>query len=116
MLEVAAHRSVPTIVRPFRTPRRVRRARTLRVFATLLVVTAMLVLAPQAVARLMQSEGSGQRYTVAKGDTLWAIASQYRGERDVRYAIQEIQKANQLEGAVIQPGQVLVIPAKLTRP
>lgn len=49
--------------------------------------------------------------TVQKGDTLWAIA---RDNLPTGYDIREylwiIQRDNQIEGAIIFPGQVLLLP------
>ena len=51
--------------------------------------------------------------TVQKGDTLWAIA---RHNLPVGYDIREyiwiIQRDNQIEGAIIFPGQILLLPYK----
>ena len=41
-------------------------------------------------------------------DTLWSIAA--RGYSDPREGVWEIQGRNQLEGTVLVPGQVLVLP------
>lgn len=51
------------------------------------------------------------RVTVASGDTLWSIASQYtnKGE-DIREFIYNIKKLNNLDSAMITPGEELLIP------
>jgi len=51
-----------------------------------------------------------QAYTVARGDTLWDIASVHSGGRDVRVVVSEIKRANRLKTADIEPGQLLTIP------
>lgn len=50
-------------------------------------------------------------YRVQAGDTLWDIAREHGPEgEDPRAVVHTIQKMNELEGSVIQPGQVLSIP------
>ena len=48
-------------------------------------------------------------YVVEPGDTLWAIATaRYAG--DPREAVWKIRERNDLESALLRPGQVLVMP------
>lgn len=48
---------------------------------------------------------------VHQGDTLWTIASQHREKgTDIRSFIDQIYEANQLNSALITPGQTLRIP------
>jgi nucleoid-associated protein YgaU len=46
------------------------------------------------------------RYTVKKGDSLYAIASRNGS------SVSAIQKANNIQGSLIRPGQSLVIPKR----
>ena len=51
-------------------------------------------------------------YRVVAGDTLWDIAAERtEGGDDVRSVVRVIQKMNDLEGGLIVPGQVLIVPA-----
>lgn len=50
------------------------------------------------------SKPSPVRYTIRKGDTLYAIASRHKT------SVTAIQRANGIRGSLIQPGKVLVIP------
>lgn len=48
---------------------------------------------------------------VRDGDTLWEVAaSEYGYDLDLRRAVYEIQVANDLGAAAIQPGQRLTLP------
>ncbi|MDR1190338.1 MAG: LysM peptidoglycan-binding domain-containing protein [Verrucomicrobiales bacterium] len=47
---------------------------------------------------------TGGNYTVVSGDSLWKIARQHNT------TVEKLRQANNLEGDLIQPGQVLVIP------
>jgi len=51
-------------------------------------------------------------YVVASGDTLWGIASAVAPPgSDVRRFIADIGRLSGIEGSVIHPGQVLLIPS-----
>jgi hypothetical protein len=51
--------------------------------------------------------------TVASGDTLWSIASQYNdSDEDIREVVYRIRKENNLDNATIYVGQELLIPIK----
>jgi LysM repeat protein len=103
----------PNRVQPIRrrTAKRARRARFLRLVSILLLALAMLVLAPHVVKLMARSEAPAVlTYKVQPGETLWEIASVHSQGRDVRNVISAIKRANQMESAIIQPGQELVIP------
>ena len=52
-----------------------------------------------------------QTVVVGEGDTLWSIAQNNLPRRtDIRNYIEQIRKMNQLDSAVIYPGQVLDLP------
>lgn len=95
-----------------RSRKALRRARTLAVLFTLLVAVLVLVLSPRAVHTQSHSDAPTEiAYTVVAGDTLWEIAARHAGRKDVREVIYQIERANDLKSAAIQPGQVLYIPA-----
>lgn len=49
-------------------------------------------------------------YTIAKGQTLWSIASEYTpNNKDVRETIHEIRKLNNLQDATVYEGQTIKI-------
>lgn len=61
----------------------------------------------------VQAGESPRTYTVKAGDTVWSIATHFRGvEGDPRPVVEQIIEANKLNGnvPVVRPGQVLVIP------
>jgi nucleoid-associated protein YgaU len=51
-----------------------------------------------------------QSVVVQPGDTLWSIATDAAGTADVRAVVDRIQELNDLQGAVLIPGQVLELP------
>lgn len=55
--------------------------------------------------------GSLQYVTVDAGGSLWAIAEAIDPSADPRDTIAEIVRLNGLEGATIEPGQRLAVPA-----
>ena len=75
----------------------------------LLVASAALLL----WALLAGETGAGgpeRQYRVEPGDTLWSIAERtFPG--DPREGVWELRERNELDSAVIVPGQVLVLPA-----
>jgi LysM repeat protein len=78
-------------------------------FARVVVIFAFLTLAVAWGAR--QSDGAGHRqtYVVRAGDTLWAIAAaHYAG--DPREGVYRLEQRNHLAGALVHPGQHLVLP------
>lgn len=48
---------------------------------------------------------------VEDGDTLWSIAARWRPEDDPRLVIREIMALNDLDDAMLRPGQRLIVPA-----
>ncbi|HLN62213.1 MAG TPA: LysM peptidoglycan-binding domain-containing protein [Symbiobacteriaceae bacterium] len=82
-----------------------------RLVVVLLLAIAMVLVIPKAVSTMARSEAPAvATYTVAPGDTLWAIADQYNKGGDVRRLITAIKQANHMTTATVQPGQVLVVP------
>jgi hypothetical protein len=65
------------------------------------------VLAPDPGLRLAGDSG----VVVERGDTVWSIADRLTGpDQDVRAVVDAIEVLNDLEGAVVVPGQVLRLP------
>jgi LysM repeat protein len=58
------------------------------------------------VAAKPKPKPAATRYTVKKGDSLYAIALRNRS------SVAAIQRANNISGSLIRPGQVLVIPKR----
>jgi LysM repeat protein len=77
-------------------------------FGRILIVVALGVFLWAAFARSSDASGPERRYVVQRYDTLWSIAS--KGYSDPRKGIWEIQGRNGLQGTVLVPGQVLVLP------
>lgn len=75
---------------------------------------ALMVLAAVLLWALFAGEtgagGPERSYRVQPGDTLWSIAEKtFAG--DPREGVWELRERNELDSAVIVPGQVLVLPA-----
>lgn len=76
------------------------------------MVGAVLALAGTGFA--VVAHGSSPRpdttVVVQPGDTLWSIATEHYPSDDVRVRVEDIERANGLQGPVIQVGQTLVLP------
>ncbi len=80
----------------------------LRPFLLLCAVVVALLL---AVPRPSSGVGAEERYVVRAGDTLWDLAAQRFGG-DPREGVWRIRARNGLQGASLQPGTVLYLPAR----
>ena len=96
-------------IRPLRS-RRDGGARLLRQWALVLVAVVALSL---VLAKVALGGGSQADVTVVvqPGDTLWAIAAAHYPSDDVRSRVDDIERANGLQGPVIQAGETLRLPA-----
>jgi LysM repeat protein len=77
---------------------------------SLLLACAVAVVVVLAVARPSSGSGAEQRYVVRSGDTLWRLAAERYGG-DPREGVWQIRVRNGLEGADLQVGTVLFLPA-----
>jgi LysM repeat protein len=78
-------------------------------FVKLISATLVALVIWAVAARSSDSAATPQLYVVKPHDTLWSIATRhYAGDpRDVIYRLEE---RNHLAGAVVWPGQRLVLP------
>ena len=74
---------------------------------TVMVVLLLLASASHATGTVTDT----MDYRVKPGDTLWHIAEAHAPDgQDVRSAIATIERINDLDGGILQAGQVLEIP------
>jgi LysM repeat protein len=78
-------------------------------FVRILIVVLAAALAIAVIARGSSGAGHESAYVVQPADTLWSIAAEHYGG-DVRAAVWKLERRNGLAGAVIVPGQRLVLP------
>jgi LysM repeat protein len=74
----------------------------------MVLLAAVAVFLWAAFARSSDASGPEQRYVVRQADTLWSIAATRYS--DPREGVYELRRRNDLDGTVIVPGQVLVLP------
>jgi hypothetical protein len=78
-------------------------------FAKVTVLATLALFAWAVAARPLGAHGQKAYYRVRPYDTVWTIASaHYAG--DVRDAVWRIERANRLRDALVQPGEVLLLP------
>ncbi len=76
------------------------------------VVVALVLLLASGVGASGDVVVSTEEYTVSSGDTLWEIAAARTPTgHDVRDVVAAIRSVNRIDGALIQPGQVLEVPS-----
>lgn len=86
-----------------------------KLFKKILVLSILCVilipLTSKALSPSSASKVSYSKITVCSGDTLWTIASEnIRNNDDIREFVYNIKKINNLNSAIINPGQELLIP------
>jgi nucleoid-associated protein YgaU len=94
-------------IRPLRSERRIRPAGRLAV-VLLLALSVSLWLAIVAHGGTAAQDST---VVVQPGDTLWSIAAQRYPSDDVRARVDDIERANGLQGPVIEAGEILKLPA-----
>jgi LysM repeat protein len=72
-------------------------------------VALVTLLAALGVARSASGTAPEARHVVQEGETLWEIAAN-RYDGDLRKAVWEIERRNDLRSAVLHPGEVLMLP------
>jgi len=82
--------------------------------ALVLVVAGLAFAIPQGPCQALRSESaSAILVTVQPGDTIWGIARRISGDNaDLRSIVDEITELNNLDSAVIRPGQGILVPAQ----
>lgn len=82
-------------------------AAALAIAVTTLLMTSLLMTSVQADQVPVVSE-----YVVEPGDTLWDLAAGVTvAGSDVRATLADIREVNDLSSSMIQPGQILLLPA-----
>jgi nucleoid-associated protein YgaU len=77
-------------------------------FGRIVIVVLVGLVLWAVFARSSDASGPDERYVVRPYDTLWTIAA--RRYADPRQGVWEIRERNGLQGTLIVPGQVLLVP------
>ncbi len=94
----------------------IKRPRKLRCLMAIIAFSLVVVLmvsgfSAQADANNFTSERKFTPVYVVSGDTLWSLVEEYYDyQGDIRKAINEVKKINNLDNASIQQGQIIYIP------
>ena len=83
-----------------------------------LVISRAVAAAPGYESAAVHGSGAGlpaaaamATVTVQDGDSLWAIAQRLAPQADTREVVSQMRDVNGLSSSLIQPGQVLLVPA-----
>lgn len=117
MTAIATHPTIVPAARMGARPGKLRlTTRGRRVLAALVLapaavgVGAILTTAAPAGASSQAVEVEFHMITVQAGDSLWSIASDHAGGRDVREVMDDIMRLNGLTSMSVEPGQHLAMP------
>lgn len=104
-----------TVVPPNTARRPVRRKAVRRRFVRMLLLASIILAVLFGAPKLVQTLTPAQavpltEHRVARGESLWEIAAQYRPESDPRQVIAQIKQINKLTDATLQPGQHILVP------
>lgn len=81
-----------------------------RFFTFLFLLLITIMLAGSVIAAAGNEKPESRAVIVRPGDTLWSIATENAGNKDIRQYIYNLKKVNQLENATIYTGQKLYLP------
>jgi nucleoid-associated protein YgaU len=84
--------------------------RIIRSVGLLLAILALVIVIGLRSAPDSQGGETPRSYVVQPGDSLWVIAERI-ASGDPRDTVGEIEELNRLDGATIQAGQTLLLPA-----
>lgn len=111
LIQMTARKSLTSKKKRRRPSRKSKWNSTGRMLVCLLFASVLLYGGVQHFVVADESPSMKQHVIVADGDSLWAIASQYKApDADIRDYIAEIRDENNLSTSEIQSGDVLVIP------
>ena len=107
----SARQTRPTRLDQRRVRLRRRRRRLQGLLRLFVLVALVFVIAWAGVRVAGASTAAPRHYIVRAGDTLWSIAQRsYGSSRDPRQVVYQIEHANRLQSAELQPGVDLVLP------
>ncbi len=108
---IYAPRPAVSVARPASSVRLTRRGRLVVFAGGLLVVLLVGIwLASGSVATNEAGKSDLQVITVAPGETLWEIASDFAEDGDVGAMVAEIRDLNDLDSSLVYAGQDLRVP------
>jgi len=88
---------------------KIKKARLIFVLFTAIIILGLFITSFQRVSAANQDDFI--TIIVKDGDTLWNIAQKHTTGKDIRKAIYEIEKLNNIKKSIIYTGQQLKIPA-----
>lgn len=85
-----------------------------KIFSALVGILLLIILFISFFSLIGSGENSSNfvNHEIISGESLWSIAAKYYNENnvDLRKIIYKIKKINNIDSAVINPGNILIIP------
>lgn len=98
------------LLRTIRIQRRKRIARLRTITFICIVSTLLLAITVFATNHKPKTQVSYKTVVIEEGDTLWEYAKKYYPDREIRSAIYELKKINNLKDSTIYEGQTIKVP------
>jgi len=86
--------------------------RRICVVLTIVAMLSLLITSVYAIDVNSKKQIEYKSMVVKSGDSLWSIASNNNGNKDIRTIIREIKKINNISQNTINIGDILMVPVK----
>lgn len=97
-----------------KTKNKVGKSVFIKILAALIAILALSIILIALFSLISSGQNSNNfiNHEIKNGESLWSIASQYynKSNVDLRKVIYKIKEINNIDSAVINPGQELIIP------
>ena len=81
-------------------------------FLVVVLILSLLITVFYTLISFSENTNNFRKHEIKKGESLWSIAAKYHNSNnvDLRKIIYEIKNLNNIDSAVITPGEEIIIP------